>query len=277
MIRRRPTTDTPAGIDRRTMLRNGGLAVGVGALLSACAKNFGGDTAPGRVGVADEATSLPDGEINDVVLVRTMQSLEHSVAEALRLMTEAGGYSAALQTYVDRFAADHAANGAALGALAEANGGESYACPNTWFMSRYVEPMYGAVASSDDVQRDCRAATHALETMLAHSYQFLVGLTTGPEHRRQMMLLGAGAARRSAMLAAQVSAGTHGYLGPSLNADAPETDGLGFPIPYAVPSTFGRVDQVPVVVGAVDDEGSRFSTTLQTPAENTFVYDYLSC
>src|SRR6056300_1296073 len=167
MIRRRPTTDTPAGIDRRTMLRNGGLAVGVGALLSACAKNFGGDTAPGRVGVADEATSLPDSEINDVVLVRTMQSLEHSVAEA--------------------------------------HGGESYACPNTWFMSRYVEPMYGAVASSDDVQRDCRAATHALETMLAHSYQFLVGLTTGPEHRRQMMLLGAGAARRSAMLAAQVS------------------------------------------------------------------------
>jgi len=277
MIRRRPSTPASDGIDRRTLLRNGGLAVGVGALLSACAKDFGGDTAPGRVGVADEGAALPDGEINDVVLVRTMQSLEHSVVEALRLMTAAGGYSAALQTYVNRFAEDHVANAAALGALAEANRGESYDCPNSWFMSRYVEPMYAAVSTSDDVQRDCRAATHALETMLAHSYQFLVGLTTEPEHRRQMMLLGAGAARRSALLAAQASAGTHGYLGPALNSEAPETDGLGFPIPYAVPATFGRVDQVPVVVGAVDDEGSRFSTTLQTPAENTFVYEYMSC
>ena len=118
-----PVSPVPTGgFDRRSLLRRGGLALSIGAIVSACAADFGGDTAPGRVGLADEPTVLPDGTVDDVVLVRTMQSMEHSVKTALELMTAEGMYSAALQTYVDRFIADHEAAAAAMGALAVAGG-----------------------------------------------------------------------------------------------------------------------------------------------------------
>jgi hypothetical protein len=40
---------------------------------------------------------------------------------------------------------------------------------------------------------------------------------------------------------------------------------------------FGKLSAVELVVGKVTEEGSRFSTQLQTPAQNTFVYDYMTC
>lgn len=264
------------GFDRRTLLRAGGVTLLGGAVLSACAADFGGDTAPGRVGLADEGAALPDGVVDDVVLMRTMQSLEHTAVAGLTAMVDAGMYSAAQLSYIERFIADHVAASEALGEIIEAGGGEQYACPNEWVMSRYVEPILAAVEGTDDQLRDVRAISHGLETMLAHSYQHVVGLLDAPAHRRAAMIQGAAASRRSATLAAQSTGALHGYLGPDL-ADSPEKTADGFPISYAVPSTFGRVDQIELVVGAVDDEGSRFSTLLQTPAENTFVYAYQSC
>lgn len=264
------------GFDRRTLLRAGGVTLLGGAVLSACAADFGGDTAPGRVGLADEGAALPDGVVDDVVLMRTMQSLEHTVVAGLSAMVDVGMYTPAQLTYIDRFIADHVAASGALGSIIDAAGGEQYACPNDWVMSRYVEPILAAVEGTDDQLRDVRAISHALETMLAHSYQHVVGLLEASEHRRAAMVQGAAASRRSATLASQISGAVHGYLGPDL-AGSPESTGDGFPIPYAVPSTFGRVDQIELVVGDVDDEGSRFSTLLQTPAENTFVYAYQSC
>ena len=271
-----PRAERPNGFDRRTLLRAGGVSLLGGAVLSACAADFGGDTAPGRVGLADEGTPLPDGVVDDVVLMRTMQSLEHTVVAGLSAMADAGMFSAAQSTYIDRFISDHVEASGALGAIIEAGGGEQFACPNEWVMSRYVEPILAAVEGTDDEVRDVRAISHALETMLAHSYQHIVGLLDAPAHRRAAMVQGAAASRRSATLAMQSTAALHGYVGPEL-AGTPESTPDGFPIPYAVPSTFGRVDQIELVVGAVDDEGSRFSTLLQTPAENTFVYEYQSC
>jgi hypothetical protein len=271
-----PRAERSNGFDRRTLLRAGGVSLLGGAVLSACAADFGGDTAPGRVGLADEGTPLPDGVVDDVVLMRTMQSLEHTVVAGLSAMADAGMFSAAQSTYIDRFISDHVEASGALGAIIEAGGGEQFACPNEWVMSRYVEPILAAVEGTDDEVRDVRAISHALETMLAHSYQHVVGLLDAPAHRRAAMVQGAAASRRSATLAMQSSAALHGYVGPEL-AGTPESTPDGFPIPYAVPSTFGRVDQIELVVGAVDDEGSRFSTLLQTPAENTFVYAYQSC
>lgn len=271
-----PTT-TSSTFDRRSLLRRSGAVVGLGALLAACGKDFGGDTAPGRVGLADETTALPEGSINDALVVRTMQSLEHAVVAALQAMGAAGLYTSAQQTYIDRFIADHVSASDALGAAATAAGAEPYACPNPWFVDRYVTPVYDAVAASDDVARDTRSATLAFETMLAHSYQHMVGLISEPAHRRLIMALGSSASRRSALLSVLWTAPTHGYLGPALSDAATESDAAGFPIHYAVPASFGLVSQIPVLVGAPDAEGSRYGTSFQTPAENTFVYDYMSC
>ncbi|MDB0005800.1 hypothetical protein N9E02_01020 [Ilumatobacteraceae bacterium] len=271
------THPLPSGIDRRSLLLRSGVVLGMGAFLSACAKNFGGDTAPGRVGLADEATPLPDASLDDLGVVRTMQSLESAVVAALQTMAGAGMYTSAQTTYIDRFIADHNAASSALGDAATAAGGSPYDCPNEWFMERFVLPVYTAVAESDDVSRDARSATLAFETMLAHSYQHMVGLLTEPAHRKMIMMLGSSATRRSALLSILWTAPSHGYLGPALSPDATETDAAGFPIHYAVPATFGLVSQIPVTVGKPDDEGSRYQTAFQTPAENTFVFDYMSC
>lgn len=272
------TAQTFAGtLDRRALLRRSGAVLSLGAFLSACAKDFGGDTAPGRVGLADSGAPLSDGTVDDAVLLRTMQSLEHAVVAALQTMTDAGMYTAAQTTYITRFLTDHVAASDELGAEISASDGTPYACPNDWFMSRYVLPVYTAVEASDDVPRDVRSATMAFETMLAHSYQHMVGLATSPAHRKLLISLGASATRRSALLSVLWTAPTYGYLGTLLSDEALETDEAGFPIQYTVPATFGLVSQIPVVVGRPDDEGSRYQTSFQTPAENTFVYADMSC
>ncbi len=274
------TTPTPAqnsGFDRRTLLRRGGLTLGLGAFLSACAADFGGDTAPGRVGLVESETMLPEGTVNDIVYLRTMQSLEHSVVELLSALIAGGHFTEAQQSYIDRFIADHVAASEVLGGHVTEAGGDPYACENTWVRSRFIDPVLAAIASSDDASRDARSSAHAFETMLAHSYQHLVGAASAPAIRRGLMSLGASAARRSALLAAQSSASEFGYFGPEINDEAAETDAEGFPIGYALPAVFGQVGQISLIVGAVDDEGARYSTSLQTPAENTFVYEYMSC
>jgi hypothetical protein len=272
-----PNPSQTPGFDRRTLLRRGGLTLGLGAFLSACAADFGGDTAPGRVGLVESETMLPEGAVNDVVYLRTMQSLEHSVVELLTALTAAGHFTAPQQSYIDRFIADHIAASETIGEHIAEAGGESFACENPWVRSRFVDPVLSAANSSDDSNRDARSAAHAFETMLAHSYQHLVGIAAEPAIRQGLITLGASAARRSALLAAQSNASKFGYFGPEINSDAPETDAEGFPVGYALPAVFGQVGQIQLVVGAVNDEGSRYATSLQTPAENTFVYDYMSC
>ena len=46
---------------------------------------------------------------------------------------------------------------------------------------------------------------------------------------------------------------------------------------YAIPSVFGQVSGIELTVGPVTDEGSRFTTQLQTPAANSLVYSNQSC
>ncbi len=46
---------------------------------------------------------------------------------------------------------------------------------------------------------------------------------------------------------------------------------------FAVPSRFGQLTPVTLVVGARDDAGQRFSINIETPAENAYVYDGQTC
>ena len=50
-----------------------------------------------------------------------------------------------------------------------------------------------------------------------------------------------------------------------------------FAVVYAIPSTFGTVSAIELVVGAPNDDGQRFTVLLQTPAANTYVYSDQSC
>ena len=64
---------------------------------------------------------------------------------------------------------------------------------------------------------------------------------------------------------------------PTFIGEPEEKDAAGFPVPYAIPSVYGKLSPIELVVGNVTEEGARFSIQLQTPAQNTFVYEYMSC
>ena len=70
-------------------------------------------------------------------------------------------------------------------------------------------------------------------------------------------------------------------LDPSTGTDVTAPDPADTPAVFTVtlPSNgeTAKVNGVELVVGNVTEEGSRFSIQLQTPAANTFVYEYMSC
>ncbi len=112
-------------LDRRQLLRNGGLALSMSAIVAACGSNRGGSTDPGRLGVAEAAPEAEQGEINDIVLLRTAQSLEYTALAVYDAAAATGVLSSAEAALTGRFVEDHTGHAAALGTLITAGGGRS--------------------------------------------------------------------------------------------------------------------------------------------------------
>jgi len=264
-------------IGRRALLRNGGIVIGFGAIVAACGgDDRTGSDDPGRLGVAAPLPTLPDGEVNDGVWLRTMQSLEYTLIAMYEMANELDGFTADEQTLVDRFVEDHERHAADLSALIGRAGAEPFECANPFLMERAVDPTFAALDGTDDLDRDLMNIAFAYESMVGASYQALIGALTDPSLRSDPMVIGGEEQRHAAALAAMIN--TETFINPVLLGEAPvDTDEDGFPVPYAIPATFGQLTGINLVVGARDDEGARFSIQLQTPADNTFVYDYLDC
>lgn len=262
------------GLNRRDLLRNGALAVSFGAVLAACGANRSGPEAPGRVG--DELlpdTTPPDTTIDDSALLRTLQSLEYTTIEMhTRLLAmDALGDSTAL---VERFVADHREDAKQFDSLVAHAGGSSFACPNAFLMDRAVEPILTAVEGSDDIERDGLAVVQAFESWLGASYQAIVPRITDISLCPAVMIIGNRACRHAAVMALVTNPDP---LYPTLKGEAAPTEGE-FPTPYAIPGTFGQLTPVEVVVGVpAGEEQKRYTTLLQTPAGNSFVYNDLTC
>jgi hypothetical protein len=75
------TNEKNSPISRRTLLRSGGAVVASGVVLAAC----GGSTSNTvtRIGAQPESEPLADAKVEDVVLLRTAQSVEKMVADIL--------------------------------------------------------------------------------------------------------------------------------------------------------------------------------------------------
>jgi hypothetical protein len=272
------TADAPrATFDRRQLLRSGGLTLSLGAMIAACGEGRAGGTDPGRVGEAPSVEPLAEGEVDDIVLLRTAQSLEYSALDAYTAARGLEVLSAEQETIVLRFIDDHTGHSVALGGFITEAGGEEFACANPWITRRVITPIFDALEGSDDLLRDVLNIAHALECLAAASYQSLVGLLTEPDLRKKIMQIGADENRHAATLAMAITGTPKGYLNPLLLGEpAPEKE-PEFPIAYAVPSTFSMVSAIELVVGVANDEGRRFTVNLQTPAANTFVYSDMSC
>lgn len=262
-------------LDRRQLLRNGGLALSLGAVIAACGGGRGGSDDPGRLGVADPDPEVPDGDVDDVVLLRTAQSLEYTALAVYDAAAGTGALSDGQLALAGRFVDDHTGHAALLGSLITDNGGDEFTCPNPFLMDRAVVPVLDALDGSDDLQRDLLNIAHAFEAHAAASYQALVTLLGDRSLRSEVMRIGGDENRHAAALASTINPDS--IFSPAMFGEPVANDADGFPVPYAIPATFGQLTGIELVVGARDVDGSRFSTQLQTPAANSLVYDYLSC
>jgi rubrerythrin len=271
------STSSSPRIDRRSVLRAGGITLSLGAILAACGDGRGGLEEPGRVGTATPGTALPDAPINDLTYLRTAQSLEHTAIDVYETALGLGVLDAATITVVRRFIADHRGHSGALGQLITGLGGQTYTCANPWIMERAIVPILDRIQGSDDVVRDLLATAHALESLAGATYQSFTGMLSDPQLRKAAMTIGADEQRHSATLAMAITGTPNGYISPAVFGEELETTDAGFPIPYAIPSTFGRLGAQELVVGQRDADGARLAIGLQTPAENSYVYDFMNC
>ena len=90
--------------------------------------------------------------------------------------------------------------------------------------------------------------------------------------------IGASASRRAATAALHANPPPEGYVSPALtdNAEVP-ADEEGFAPQFAITSRFGQLTPVTLQVGARDELGQRFATSLETPADNAYVYHGQTC
>jgi rubrerythrin len=267
----------PTSLSRRQLLRSGGLAISLGAVIAACGNDRGGPTSPGRLGVAPPPATLPDVEAtpSDATLLRTAQSLEYTALAVYEAAAATGALSEAEMALAGRFVDDHTRHAAQIAELIAAEGAEEYACANSFLMQRIVEPTLAALEGTDDLHRDLLNIAHAFESWAGASYQALVTALSKPELRKAAMSIGGEELRHATVLARAINPDE--TFSPTFSGGTEANDDAGFPVPYAIPSVFGRVEGIDLVVGARNDEGQRYSVQLQTPAENTFVYEYMSC
>ena len=267
-------SSSTSSLNRRQLLRNGGLVLSLGAIVAACGDR-GGSDAPGLLGNAAPLPTLPEATINDVVRLRTLQSLEYTVLEVYSAAGQTGVLTPAETALTERLVSDHTGHAALLGTLIADADGEEFTCANPFLMDRAVKPILAALKDSDDAHRDVLNIAHAFESLAGATYQALVATLTDKTLRRETMRIGAEEHRHAAALAAAIN--PKALLSPIFFGEPVEKDADGFHIPYAIPSTFGRLTGIDLVVGRLNEAGARFSTQLQTPADNTFVYDYQPC
>lgn len=162
-----------------------------------------------------------------------------------------------------------------------------------------------AIPPSDDPRRDMLNFAHGLESLAGATYQSFVNLFSDPSLRADVMTVGAREACHAALLALTINPDRPGGLvnfSDAVNADpaspptttvAPSTTvqniagPAGGPTPEptvpqteiptvtAIPSQFGSLAPIPIVVGSGDENGTRLKLNLETPSLNSFVFEYM--
>ncbi|MGZ4739303.1 MAG: ferritin-like domain-containing protein [Ilumatobacteraceae bacterium] len=161
-----------------------------------------------------------------------------------------------------------------------------------------------AIVASDDPRRDMLNFAHGLESLGGATYQALVNQFSDPTLRAQGMTVGAREARHAALLALTINPDRPGGLvnfSDAVNAEpasppttaAPTTTTQNIAAPAggkkpaaavqlteiptltAIPSQFGGLAAIQIVVGAGDENGTRLKLNLETPSLNSFVYEYM--
>lgn len=298
---------------RRRLFAIGGFGVTTAALLAACGGTKSNSNS--RVGNAPTTTKLPDAPVDDVVLLRTASSFEHSlIAVYDRLIGHTDLLDKTYQDLAKRFRDDHLAHAKVFEKLTVSLGGSAWTCGNPRLDEVVITPIRRAIEGgpatellpaspkSDDPKRDVLNFVHAFETLAGETYQSLVPALSDPKLRKEAITVGAHEVRHAALLAIAITGRPGGYMNPgdlqsatmvvpataaptttqdpasvtTLAGEAPPAPPTPIPTVYAVPSQFGALSAIQLVVGLPNDSGTRLTVNLETPSLNSFVYEYMT-
>jgi hypothetical protein len=68
-----------------------------------------------------------------------------------------------------------------------------------------------------------------------------------------------------------------GYISPVLFGEDLVPDETGLFKAYAIPSQFGALAAIQLVVGARNEAGTRATFTVETPSDNSLIYEDMTC
>lgn len=254
------TKNSSQPISRRNMLRTSGALAASGVVLAAC-----GSSSPivTRIGESPTTVKLTDVPVTDLALLRTAMSLETMVSSMLGDSSVIAIADPKVAPVIAAFAAGHIAHLEEIRPLITARGGKAYEETNTKLMQSYGQTALDLVKEGK-VAADSLALTHALETLVAGTYQYFVSLTVEPALRASMMRIGVTASRRAAVAAQLIRGGTTAF--------APANDAEGNALVATLPNAFGSLSAVQVALGPVNDTGSRATVLMDTPSLNSLIY-----
>ena len=274
-------------LSRRRLFELSASSVAAAVVLAACGDDAE-EPAPGRVGNAPDLTEPSDEDVNDVVYLRTLTSLEYSILAVYEELAAIEGLDEETAALLDRLTEDHVATADAFAALTTDAGGEPYECASAWLMDRTLQPVVDHIVGgtvddaeippSDDPTRDTLATADALETIAAATAQLYLERLTDPALRAEFIRAGTAASRRAAVTALRANPPPEGYVSPVLTTgEDVGTNEAGFMPQFAVPARFGQLTPIALQVGAADENGVRFSINIETPAENAYAYESMTC
>jgi hypothetical protein len=193
-----PSSDDEGVYSRRRILAVGGFSIGLAALVAACAPDKPKPQVP-QAGAAPSTTGLPEQNVNDVVLLRTASSLEHSINDAYGKVLSLGVLPAATATLVRRFADQHAAHATFFEDLTRDNGGQPFISGNEAFQKNVIDPSLKAIADAGNDVNDLNWFVYGLESVATGTMQSFVPILRVPALRSAVMTVGGAEARTSAI------------------------------------------------------------------------------
>ena len=262
---------------RRELLRMSGISLASGLVLVACGKQAGvvDDNAITILGQSPVTTPLADAEVTDAVLLRTAASLEYNAIETYTTALDLGVFTGDLRKVAEiakRFSADHKDHADAVNSLAVKLGAKEFRCSNTRISESYILPALKLITANDNPNQaiDIVALAHAVENLAAQTYQGVVAMLTDPMLRADAIRIGQQEARHAAILAQ--------ILNPGLKNVGPTSDAkTGKPNIAAVPTEFGSLANIQLVIGKPKPDGTRTTLLLETPSLNSLIYDFVAC
>jgi hypothetical protein len=257
--------DQPITFSRRRILVVGGFSVGLAAVVAACAPDKAKPQVP-QAGVAPSTTAVPDENVNDVVLLRTASSLEHSVADAYAKVLALNVLPADTTALVRRFADQHSDRATFFEDLTTDNGGEAFTSGNVPFQTNVIDPALKAIADAGNDTNDLNWFIYGLENVATGTMQSFVPLLRVPALRSAVMSVGGAEARTSAIAATLIptvtvvppSAEDAEAAAATTTTTAPGATTTTTPAAQAVavaqvPGSFGSQTAVSVAIANVED------------------------